>query len=121
MFQLTNLTIFHFIIAFLLCSQVNEKLGHAEAMDNTSVDVMTHKKKKKKHKKEELEEEPTLLASAQCSPADSGQVSDGRTNLLCLILKKHPEQKGKNTNAVTKGVKMFKRKELCLAEEYKTL
>ena len=80
MFHLTDLTIFHFIIAFLLCSQVNEKLGHAEAMDNTSVDVMTHKKekKKKKHKKEE----PTLLASAQCSPADSGQVSEYRTGAL---------------------------------------
>ena len=81
MFQLTNLTIFHFIIAFLLCFQVNEKLGHAEAMDNTSVDVMTHKKKKK-HKKEELEEEPTLLASTQCSPADSDQVSEYRTGAL---------------------------------------
>ena len=121
MFHLTDLTIFHFIIAFLLCFQVNEKLGHAEAMDNTSVDVMTHKKQKKHKKEKELEEEPTVVASAQYSPADSGQVSDGRTNLLCLILKKHPEQKEKNTNAITKGVKMFKRKELCLAEEYKTL
>ena len=51
-------------------------------MDNTaSVDVMTHKKKKK-HKKEELEEEPTLLASTQCSPADSDQVSEYRTGAL---------------------------------------
>ena len=75
---------FQFIIAFLLCFQVNEKLGHTEAVDNTSVDVMTHKKKKKKkHKKEkEIEEEPTLLASAQCSPADSGQVSEYRTCAL---------------------------------------
>ena len=85
MFHLTDLTIFQFIIAFLLCFQVNEKLGHTEAMDNTSVDVMTHKKKKKKkkHKKEkEIEEESTLLASAQCSPADSGQVSEYRTCAL---------------------------------------
>ena len=97
------MTLFLFIVALLLFFQVNEKLGHSEAMDNTSVDVMTHKKKRKKHKKEkELEEEPTVLASAQCSPADSGQVSDGRTNLLCVILKKHPEQKEKNTNAITK-------------------
>ena len=67
----------------MLCFQVNEKLGHAEAMDNTaSVDVMTRKKKKKKHKKEELEEEPTLLASTQCSPADSDQVSEYRTGAL---------------------------------------
>ena len=53
-------------------------------MDNTaSVDVMTHKKKRKKHKKEkELEEEPTLLASTQCSPADSDQVSEYRTGAL---------------------------------------
>ena len=108
MFHLIDLTIFQFIIAFLLCFQVNEKLGPTEAVDNTSVDVMTHKKKKKKHKKEkEIEEESTLLASAQCSPADSGQVSDGRTTLLCLILKKHPEQNKRNTNAITKGVKMF--------------
>ena len=109
MFHKTDLTLLHFILAFLLCFQVNEKLGHAEAKDNTSVDVMTHKKKKKKkHKKEkEIEEEPSLLASAQCSPADSGQVSDGRTTLLCLILKKHPEQNKRNTNAITKGVKMF--------------
>ena len=111
MFHKTDLTLLHFILAFLLCFQVNEKLGHAEAKDNTSVDVMTHKKKKKKkHKKEkEIEEEPSLLASAQCSPADSGQVSDGRTTLLCLILK-HPEQNKRNTNAITKGVKMFLKK-----------
>ena len=53
-------------------------------MDNTSVDVTTHKKKKKKkHEKEkEIKEEPTLLASAQCSPADSGQVSEYRTCAL---------------------------------------
>ena len=120
MFPKTDLT-FILDLAFLLCFQVDEKLGHAEAMDNTSVDVMTHKKQKKHKKEKELEEEPTVVASAQYSPADSGQVSDGRTNLLCLILKKHPEQKEKNTNAITKGVKMFKRKELCLAEEYKTL
>jgi len=83
MFHLIDLTIFQFIIAFLLSFQVNEKLGHTEAVDNTSVDVMTHKKKKKKHKKEkEIEEESTLLASAQCSPADSGQVSEYRTCAL---------------------------------------
>ena len=49
-------------------------------MDNTSVDVTTHKKKKKHEK--EIKEEPTLLASAQCSPADSGQVSEYRTCAL---------------------------------------
>ena len=77
MFHKTDLTLLHFILVFLLCFQVNEKLGHSEAVDNTSVDVMTHKKKKKHKKEKELEEEPTVLASAQCSPADSGQVSDG--------------------------------------------
>ena len=56
-------------------------------MDNTSVDVTTHKKKKKKKKKKhekekEIKEESTLLASAQCSPADSGQVSEYRTCAL---------------------------------------
>ena len=78
---------FQFIIAFLLCFQVNEKLGHTEAVDNTSVDVMTHKKKKKKkHKKEkELVEEPTVLASTQCSPADSGQVSECKNNVIFFI------------------------------------
>ena len=51
------------------------------------MDVMTHKKKKKKkHKKEkEIEEEPTLLASAQCSPADSGQVSECKNNVIFFI------------------------------------
>ena len=73
-FHETDLTISHFIIAFLLCFQVNEKLGHSAAMDNTSVDVMTHKKKKKHKKEKEIEEEPIVLASAQCS-SDSDQVS----------------------------------------------
>ena len=76
---------FQFIIAFLLFFQVNEKLGHTEAVDNTSVDVMTHKKKKKHKKEKELVEEPTVLASAQCSPADSGQVSECKNNVIFFI------------------------------------
>ena len=94
------MTLFLFIVALLLFFQVNEKLGHSEAMDNTSVDVMTHKKKRKKHKKEkELEEEPTILASAQCSPADSGQVSECRTNVIVFIhgnMPKNEETSGEN-------------------------
>ena len=74
-------------VSFLLYFQVNEKLGHAEAMDNTaSMDVMTHKKKKKRKKEKELEEEPALLASAHLSPAESCQVSKHRTSLLFLLL-----------------------------------
>ena len=55
-------------------------------MDNTSVDVMTHKKKKKHKKEKEIEEEPIVLASAQCGPADSDQVSHWvNTELLYCV------------------------------------
>ena len=87
-------------------------------MDNTaSVDVMTYNyKKKKKHKiKKELEEEPTLLASAHLSPAESGQVSGHRTSLLFLLLsdseheliRKHLKiEREKKTMRIIKGSKL---------------